>query len=45
MLIGTVVDEFEEPIRKLKNSRDYHTDKQGYIITPIGKVAIIINSE
>ena len=38
-IAGTVVEEFEEPIRKLKNSREYHSDKKGFVINPVAKVS------
>lgn len=35
---GTVVEQFDEPITKLKKSREYHTDKIGHINMSVGKL-------
>ncbi len=37
-IVGTVVEEFIEPIRNLKNSREYHCDKRGFVFSPVAKV-------
>ena len=39
VVVGTVVEEFEEPIQRLKNSREYHSDKKGHIVSPVAKVS------
>ena len=37
-IVGTVVEKFIEPIRNLKNSREYGCDKRGYVFSPVAKV-------
>ena len=42
IFIGTVVEQFDEPITKLKKSREYHTDRIGHINMSVGKVLRVV---